>query len=230
MKLEVKSMLKPIAKAFSAGLLVLALAAPLQADPLKPLRGIDPPQLKDVVRVEMETDLGPLQIDVYPQAAPNAAKRFLELVEMGFYDDTPIFRVVKSPKPFVAQFGINSKYKEWKDKNFKDDPSLFQLSRGTLAFAKAGIDSNSTQVFISYGDNSFLAVPEHNFSAFAQVVSGMELADQFASVGDPGMGLDQTTLWMDTHSIDGMRNGPTMIKSARIVKPEDANDASTPAP
>lgn len=218
------------AKLLSAGMLCLALMGPLRADPLQALPGVDPPALTDVVRVQMVTDLGNLEIDVYPQAAPNAAKRFLELVKMGFYDNTPIFRVVKRPKPFVAQFGINSKFKEWKDKNFKDDPSYFKLGRGTLAFAKAGKDHNSTQVFINYGDNSFLAVPQHNFTTFAQVVSGMEFADQFVSVGDASMGLDQTALWGDTSSIDSMRTKPTMIKSAKIVESEDRVEGSAPAP
>ena len=76
--------------------------------PLKVLKGKDAPEITEVVKVLMVTDAGELVIEVYPQAAPNAAKRFIELVEAGFFDGTPIFRVVKQPKPFVAQFGINS--------------------------------------------------------------------------------------------------------------------------
>mgnify|MGYP000430430736 CR=1 FL=1 len=90
--------------------------------PLKLLKGKDAPEITEVVKVLMVTDAGDLTIEVYPQAAPNAAKRFLELVEAGYYDGTPLFRVVKQPKPFVAQFGINSDMAEWKEKNFDDDP------------------------------------------------------------------------------------------------------------
>jgi len=106
-------------------------------------------------------------------AAPNAAKRFVELVELGYYNDTPIFRVVKNPQPFVAQFGINWRKGmiDWRDKNFNDDPSLFHLDRGTLAFAKAGPNTNSTQVFINYGNNDFLQ--SQNFSTFGKVVTGV---------------------------------------------------------
>ena len=57
--------------------------------------------------MRLETSAGDVVIEVYPQAAPNAAKRFVELVTSGFYDDTPISRVVPG---FVAQFGIN-----WRD-------------------------------------------------------------------------------------------------------------------
>ena len=52
----------------------------------------------------------------------------------GFYDDTPISRVVPD---FVAQFGVNWRepHKAWKDKDFDDDPTYYALERGTLAFA-----------------------------------------------------------------------------------------------
>ena len=95
------------------------------------------PALTQVTTVRLETDAGDVVIEVYPQAAPNAAKRFVELVTSGFYDDTPISRVVPG---FVAQFGINWRdpHKAWDDRPFNDDPSFFQLERGTLAFAKGG--------------------------------------------------------------------------------------------
>lgn len=71
-------------------------------------------------------------MEIYPEAAPNASKRFIELIKAGYYDKTPIFRVEPA---FVAQFGINSKPKmiDWKEKNFKDDPSFLpSLGPGTV--------------------------------------------------------------------------------------------------
>lgn len=182
------------------------------------LPGKDGPELTEVVKVLMATDAGDLIIEVYPQAAPNAAKRFLELVELGFYDNTPIFRVVKG---FVAQFGINSEFRDWENNSFKDDPTIYELSRGTLAFAKAGPDTNSTQVFINYAENNRLAAPELNFTTFGQVVSGMEFADQFVSVGDPKMGLDQDELWENTRRVDSLAVKPVMITSMSVIKAEE---------
>lgn len=204
-------------------LVALVLAASVQAQTLQPLQGADAPPLTEVVKVLMETDAGNLEIEVYPQAAPNAARRFVELVEMGFYDGTPIFRVVSKPSPFVAQFGINSDHKEWKENTFGDDPSLYQMTRGTLAFAKAGPDTNSTQVFINYRENNRLTAPELNFSAFARVTSGMEIADRFVSVGDERMGLDQDELWENHRMVEGMTLRPTMIKSMKVIEQEQGD-------
>ncbi len=216
-----KSVLRPILCAlfFTALLAVPTLAQP--SVPLKALPGKDPTEITKVVKVLMETDAGDLLIEIYPQAAPNAAKRFLELVDKGFYNNTPIFRVVKTPKPFVAQFGINSEFSDWQENNFDDDPTLFDLARGTLAFAKAGPDTNSTQVFINYQNNNRLTAPDLNFTTFGQVVKGMEVADQFKSVGDPGMGLDQDALWKNTRMVDDLAEKPTMILRASIVKAKE---------
>ncbi len=108
---------------------------------LKPLptRDEKPPVLTQRSTVTMVTNEGTITLEVYPEAAPNAAGRFLELVESGFYNGVPISRVVKTPAPFVAQFGINWRkpHNAWETKTFADDPSLFALERGTLCFAKA---------------------------------------------------------------------------------------------
>lgn len=181
------------------------------------------PKITKYTTVRFETSQGNIDMEIYPEAAPNAAKRFIELVKIGYYDNTPIFRVVKQPQPFVAQFGINWRkgMVEWKDKCFDDDPTLFQLGRGTLAFAKAGPNTNSTQVFINYGDNSFLK--SQCFSTFGKITKGMEIADQFKSVGSPDMGLDQGMLWMNgdayLKSLPASQQ-PTMIVKAYVV--EDA--------
>jgi cyclophilin family peptidyl-prolyl cis-trans isomerase len=186
---------------------------------LKPLPGHESnaPRLTKKTTVRMQTTAGDLVIDVFPDAAPNAAKRFIELVNSGFYDDTPISRVVPG---FVAQFGVNWRepHRSWKDKDFDDDPSYYALERGTLAFAKSGANMNSTQVFINYRENNRLADPRQNFTVFGEVVSGMDVVDKFVRVGDPNYGLDQNRLWQDGGTyLDSLAEKPTMIQHAEVV-------------
>lgn len=199
-------------------------AAPAPIASLAPLPGLEDnvPVLTEKTTVLMRTGSGDITIEVYPQAAPNAAARFTELVAAGFYDNTPVFRVVPG---FVAQFGINWRdaFPAWQDNNFDDDPSLFALERGTLAFAKAGPNTNSTQVFINYVENNRLAAPQFNFTVFGKVVSGMEAADGFIPVGDPNGGLDQGRLWSDGGAyLESLAVKPVMIESAVIVGSDDA--------
>lgn len=186
---------------------------------LTPLPGLEAavPVLTQKTRILMQTTAGDLVIDVYPEAAPNAAQRFVELVQSGFYDNTPVSRIVPG---FVAQFGINWRegHRDWQDRNFNDDPTLFALERGTLAFAKAGPDTNSTQVFINYQENNQLAVPQYNFTVFGKVAEGMEIVDSFVQVGDPGGGLDQGRLWADGEAyLAEQAVQPSMILSATVT-------------
>ncbi|HUF72369.1 MAG TPA: peptidylprolyl isomerase [Gammaproteobacteria bacterium] len=170
------------------------------------------PEITQVTHVVFETTEGDIRIAVYPEAAPNAAQRFVELVEAGYYDDTPVFRIVPD---FVAQFGINWRepLTDWRERNFNDDPPLFALERGTLAFAKAGPNTNSTQVFINYVENNRLADPQYNFTTFGAVVEGMDVADGFAQVGE----MNQGRLWANGDAyIESLGLKPTMIERARV--------------
>jgi homoserine O-acetyltransferase len=195
-------------------------SSPAGESPLAPLPGKEGsvPALTEATTVRLDTDAGDVVIEVYPQAAPNAAKRFVELVTSGFYDGTPVSRVVPG---FVAQFGINWRdpHKAWDDRPFNDDPSLFALEPGTLAFAKAGPNTNATQVFINYRDNNRLAEPQLNFSAFGKVVDGMDVVEKFVQVGDPSGGLDQGRLWADGGTyLESLPVKPTMIEKATVVE------------
>jgi cyclophilin family peptidyl-prolyl cis-trans isomerase len=203
-----------------------ATTAPANAAPaalthdLVPLPGMEGqvPELTTKTTIRMQTSAGDLLVEVYPEAAPNAAQRFVDLVESGFYDATPISRVVPG---FVAQFGINWRdpHKAWENNEFNDDPTLFALERGTLAFAKAGANTNSTQVFINYAENNRLAHPQYNFTVFGKVVDGMDVVDAFAEVGEPGGGLDQGRLWNDGEAyLESLTDKPTMIESATVVE------------
>lgn len=174
---------------------------------------VEAPKITQVVKAKFTTTKGDLIIEIYPQAAPNAAKRFIALIRDHFYDNTPVFRVVPG---FVAQFGINDNPKlvHWCDENFKDDITYFKLEPGVLAFAKAGPDTNSTQVFINYQDNSQLCY-NGNFTAFAKIVKGYELTPKFVSLGD---NVDQGALKQDTKGyLATLKTKPDFIKKAVIL-------------
>lgn len=201
-------------------MLALALALTACGGPivhnLVPLPGMEDeaPEITEVSTVVLETTAGDVTIAVYPEAAPNAAARFIELVESGYYDNTPISRVIPG---FVAQFGVNwrAPHNAWRMRLFDDDPTLFSLERGTLAFAKGGPNTNSTQVFINYDQNNRLV--SDNFTTFGEVLSGMEVVDSFVQVGDPSGGLDQARLWANGDAyLASLPVQPTMILSASV--------------
>jgi cyclophilin family peptidyl-prolyl cis-trans isomerase len=133
---------------------------------------------ENATRVVLETTKGDVVLAVHPDWSPVGAAHFLELVRLGFYDGAPWFRVIDG---FVAQCGIAPSpplNEEWGEKTIQDDPVVEGNKRGRVAFGKTGApDSRSTHIFINYRDNSGL--DPQGFSAFAEVVDGMDLADSF---------------------------------------------------
>ena len=111
-------------------------------------------------KVLMQTSRGDVTIEVTRAWSPRGADRFYQLVKEGFFDGTKFFRVIRSPKPFMAQFGISGDPKitaKWANSNIQDDPVTQSNTRGMVSFAMSqSPNSRSTQLFINYADNARL--------------------------------------------------------------------------
>ena len=203
----------------SARLASLVLAAAIVTGGCSP-KDAAPAEFK----VVLQTTKGDVTIDVTRAWAPRGADRFYSLVKGGFYDGARFFRVIRSPRPFMAQFGINGDPKvtaKWTDANIPDDPVTQHNTRGMISFATSGADTRSTQVFINYSDNSRLDAS--GFSPFAVVSSGMEVIDQlYADYGEgppDGTGPDQERIEKEGNAyLDGAFPKLDYIKTAKILE------------
>ena len=175
-------------------------------------------------QVLVSTSKGDFTIKVTREWAPKGADRFYSLVKNGFYNDARFFRVLRSPRPFMAQFGVNGDpavAAKWSDANIDDDPVTQHNTRGMISFATAGPNTRSTQLFINYGDNSRL--DQSGFSPFGQVVTGMEVVDQlYADYGEgapDGKGPDQSRIEREGNAYLN-RDFPKLdyIKTARVIE------------
>lgn len=138
----------------------------------------------ETFKVKFDTTKGEIIMDVTRSWAPNGADRFYNLVKNGYFTDIAFFRVISG---FMAQFGIHGDPQVsamWREANITDDPVKQSNTRGMVSFATAGPDTRTTQLFINYGDNSFL--DGQGFSPFAKVTKGMEVVDSL--YGDYGEG------------------------------------------
>ena len=203
----------------SAGLALLVLAAALVFGGCAP-KETAPAHFK----VVFQTTKGDVTIDVTRDWSPRGADRFYALVKDGFYDGAKFFRVIRSPRPFMAQFGINGDPRvtaKWADANIQDDPVTQHNTRGMISFATSGANTRSTQVFINYGDNSRLDAA--GFSPFAVVSGGMEVVDQFyADYGEgppDGTGPDQERIEKEGNAyLDSAFPKLDYIKTAKILE------------
>lgn len=134
-------------------------------------------------RVKFETTKGDFVVEVTRKWSPRGADRFYNLVKIGFYDDTAFFRVIRTPRPFMAQTGISGDprvSKAWQRANIEDDTVKASNQRGMVTFAKTSAPhSRSTQIFFNFADNSFL--DKQGFSPFGKVVKGMDVLGKLHS-------------------------------------------------
>src|SRR5271165_3257814 len=131
----------------------------------------------ETFQVNFETTRGDFTMDVTRAWAPNGADRFYNLVRHHFYDNMVIFRVVSG---FVVQFGISSYppvNAAWRGDTITDDPVKQSNKRGYVTFAMAGPNTRTTQIFISFKDNSFL--DSKGFTPFGTVnKEGMKVVEK----------------------------------------------------
>ena len=139
---------------------------------------------------------GDVEIELYPDKAPNHVKRFKELSEAGEYDGVVFHRVIDG---FMAQTG-DVKFGNSNKPDFNlslagtggsDKPDLkaeftdIAHTRGIISAARsANPDSANSQFFICFESAPHL---DRQYSAFGKVIKGMEFVDKIKK-GDPGSG------------------------------------------
>ncbi len=125
------------------------------------------------LRLELETDVGPLSITLWGDKSPFASLRFAELARSGFFDGMLVHRVVPG---FVAQFGDP-------DGDGFGGPDLPPLrcqtspdgfEPGSVGVALAGRDTGLSQLFVT-----LRAAPQ--------------LAGDYSQIGTAGPGWDRLT-------------------------------------
>jgi len=129
----------------------------------------------EVFRAKFTTSKGDIVLEITRAWAPLGADRFYNLVRGGFFTNVAFFRVLRSPRPFMAQFGISPRpevAKVWESARIVDDPVKHSNTRGTITFATAGPNTRTTQLFINFSDNVFL--DGQGFAPIGTVVEGMD--------------------------------------------------------
>ncbi|MFY0685678.1 MAG: peptidylprolyl isomerase [Cyclobacteriaceae bacterium] len=131
-----------------------------------------------------ETTHGDFDIRSKRAWSPEAVDRLYQLIYRGYFEDMPVYRVVPD---YVAQFGINDdsvKNKAWNHYAIPDEPVLKENTLGTIAFARNGPNSRSSQLFINLSNNSpRLDTIRYNnvvgFPVVAEVIAGMDNVSEF---------------------------------------------------
>jgi cyclophilin family peptidyl-prolyl cis-trans isomerase len=131
-------------------------------------------QSKDYTAV-LHTDKGDITIFLTGKKTPITVGNFVMLAKKGFYDNTIFHRVIKG---FMIQGGDpkgdgtgGPGYK------FRDEPFEGDYTRGTIAMANSGPNTNGSQFFIMQTN---YPLPK-NYVIFGKVTKGIEVVDEIAN-------------------------------------------------
>ncbi len=129
----------------------------------------------------LHTNHGDIDIVFHPEHSPNTVNNFVTLARDGFYDGVIFHRVVPG---FVVQggdpTGTGTGGPGYKFRDELDGPGTY--SRGMVAMANAGPNTNGSQFFICLAD---VKLP-HSYTIFGEVTSGMEVVDSIAAAPRKG--------------------------------------------
>ena len=153
-------------------------------------------------QVSIQTSMGEIVVELYPEKAPVTARNFLKHVEKGSYTNSLFYRVVRMDnqphnkvKIEVIQGGL-----------FKDDildtiaPIIHENTEltgilhgdGVISMARMEPGTASTEFFICIGEQSSLDFggarnPDgQGFAAFGKVIRGMEVVRAIQAEPDDG--------------------------------------------
>jgi cyclophilin family peptidyl-prolyl cis-trans isomerase len=129
-------------------------------------------------RVIMETSMGKIVLELFPDAAPNHVKNFLDLVNKGFYNGLTFHRVARD---FVIQGGSpDGSPAGHAGYTIPAEFSNLHHMPGTLAMAR-GADPNSasSQFYICLAQLPDL---DGKYTIFGQTVEGMDVVRKIGNV------------------------------------------------
>lgn len=137
-----------------------------------------PPMVIDPAKsytATLETTAGTMVLELFPQEAPLTVNNFVFLANDHFYDGVIFHRVIRG---FMIQGGDpTGTGRGGPGYRFPDEPVQRPYTRGTLAMANAGPNTNGSQFFIMHAD---YPLPP-NYTIFGQLIEGEDVLDKIAT-------------------------------------------------
>ena len=129
-------------------------------------------------KVELVTDQGAIELELFEDDAPNTVANFIELTEKKFYDGLTFHRIVKD---FMIQGGCpqgtGSSGPGYKFKDEIKNRSNNRNSQYALSMANSGANTNGSQFFIVTGKNGSHHL-DNKHTVFGKVTKGFEVVDK----------------------------------------------------
>ncbi len=125
-------------------------------------------------KVSIQTNRGNIELEMYPEHAPNTVNNFVFLAGEGFYDGVVFHRVIND---FMVQCGDpTGSGRGGPGYRFDCETAGNPLrhERGVISMANAGPNTNGSQFFITHVPTPHL---DGNHTVFGRVTEGLDVVD-----------------------------------------------------
>lgn len=137
-------------------------------------------------KVEIKTNLGAIQIELYADQAPKTVENFLSYVNDDYYTGTIFHRVIA--KFMIQGGGFDQNYTQKPTRQPVENEAANGLKNtlGTIAMARTNEPhSASSQFFINVANNDFLdytapTMQGYGYTVFGKVTAGMDVVNAIA--------------------------------------------------
>jgi cyclophilin family peptidyl-prolyl cis-trans isomerase len=133
--------------------------------------------LANTYTAKLNTNRGTITLALNAERSPLTVNNFVFLARDGYYDGCIFHRVISG---FMVQGGDpTGTGRGGPGYRFRDElEGPGKYTRGTLAMANAGPNTNGSQFFIMHQDGGL----PHSYSIFGQVTDGIDVVDTIAAV------------------------------------------------
>jgi peptidyl-prolyl cis-trans isomerase B (cyclophilin B) len=144
--------------------------------------------------IVLNTNYGPISVELDFEKAPKSAENFLKYARDGFYNGTIFHRVINDFMLQGGGFESGLAQKETGDPIENEADNGLPNLTGTLAMARTAVPHSATsQFFINVGDNHFLNHSSKTdqgwgYAVFGKVVDGMDVVNKIKQVETGSMG------------------------------------------
>jgi peptidyl-prolyl cis-trans isomerase B (cyclophilin B) len=160
------------------------------------------PPRKGTVEVAVQTSQGPMKFTLNRAAAPCAVESFVSLTQQKYFDSTPCHRLTSGSLSVLQCGDPTGTGRGGPGYSFRDElTGKEKYTRGVLAMANAGPNTNGSQFFIVYKDSQLPA----SYTVFGKVSSGLSVVDKVAAHGSNPAG-------------DGKPKLPISLKKLTVLK------------
>ena len=132
----------------------------------------------------IETNHGTIRFELLEEDAPKTTENFRLLAERGYYDGVIFHRVIRGfmiqgGDPTGTGSGGKSAWGGRFDDEINRSSELYRgpYTKGTVAMANAGPNTNGSQFFIMHVDYQL----PPSYTKFGRVIEGQEVVDQIAT-------------------------------------------------